>query len=251
MKNEKIDIRGIYFDNVTTDECEAIIEELLSKGGDTCAVYTPNAEIAQACVEDADLRKIINSAGLILPDGVGVVKAAKILGTPLRGKVAGVEFGEKTLEVAAREGKKVFFLGGKPGVAEEAAKKMREKYTGLDICGTNDGYFKKSGKESDAVASKIDGSGAEVLFVCLGFPAQEKWIYENKAKLPKVKMCLALGGSLDVYAGTVKRAPKIFIKLGLEWLYRLIKEPRRIGRMMKLPKYLFGTYLYKLKRKKT
>lgn len=250
MEKRKIDIRGIYFDNVAPEECEAIIKELLSNDGAACAVYTPNAEIAQACVEDADLCRIINSAGLILPDGVGVIKAAKILGTPLRGKVAGVEFGEKTLEIAARESKKVFFLGGKPGVADEAAKNMREKHVGLDICGTNDGYFKKSGEESDAVVSKINDSGADVLFVCLGFPAQEKWIYENKAKLQDVKMCLALGGSLDVYAGTAKRAPKIFIKLGLEWLYRLIKEPKRIGRMMKLPKYLFGTYLYKLKRKK-
>lgn len=252
MERRKVNIRGIMFDNITQKEGEAIIEDMLSqRDGRAYAVYTPNAEIAQACIESENLCDIINSAELILPDGVGVIKAANILGTPLKEKVAGIEFGEKTLKIAARLGKKVFFLGGKPGVAEEAAKKMCEKYEGLEICGTCDGYFKKSGEESDTAVKKINDSGADVLFVCLGFPAQEKWIYENREKFCGVRMCLALGGSLDVYAGNVKRAPDIFIKLGLEWFYRLIKDPKRIGRMMKLPKYLFGTYIYKLKQKKS
>ena len=192
---------------------------------------------------------IINSAELVLPDGVGVIKAAKILGTPLKAKVAGVEFGERTLKVAAQMEKKVFFLGGRPGVAEEAAKNMCEIYKGLVICGTNDGYFKKTGEESDAVVEKINASGADVLFVCLGFPAQENWINNNKHSFKTVNICLALGGSLDVYAGKVKRAPFLFIRLGLEWFYRLLKDPKRIVRMMKLPKYLFGTYFYKFNRK--
>ncbi len=248
MERNKVNIRGIMFDNITPDESEAYIEDMLSFEG-ASAVYTPNAEIAQACIEDASLCEMINSGELILPDGVGVIKAARILGTPLKGKVAGVDFGERTLKIAARDGKRVFFLGGKPGVAEEAAKKMCEKYEGLIICGTNDGYFKKSGEETDAVVKKINEAAPDVLFVCLGFPVQEKWIYENKSRFESVKMCLALGGSLDVYAGNVKRAPKIFIKLGLEWFYRLLCQPSRLGRMMKLPKYLFGTYFYKFKRK--
>ena len=251
MEHNKINIRGILFDNITLGESEALIEDiLLREPGSACPVYTPNAEIAQACIEDAALMEIINSAELVLPDGVGVIKAAKILGTPLKAKVAGVEFGELALKVAAKMGKKVFFCGGKPSVAEEAAKKMCEKYEGLIICGTNDGYFKKTGEESDSVVEKINASGADVLFVCLGFPTQERWINDNRSALKTVNICLALGGSLDVYAGNVQRAPDIFIKLGLEWFYRLLKEPKRLGRMMKLPKYLFGTYSHKLKRKR-
>lgn len=246
MEHNKVNVRGVFFDNITIDESEAYIEDMLTKDC-ASAVYTPNAEIAQACVEDKEICDMINTAELILPDGVGVIKAAKILGTPLKAKVAGVEFGERALKIAARDGKKVFFLGGKPGIAEEAAKKMCEKYSGLIICGTNDGYFKKNGEESDAVVNKINEAAPDILFVCLGFPVQEKWIYDNKPRFDSVKICLALGGSLDVYAGNVKRAPKIFIKLGLEWFYRLLCQPSRLGRMMKLPKYLFGTYIYKLK----
>ena len=114
MEHNKINIRGILFDNITLGESEALIEDiLLREPGSACPVYTPNAEIAQACIEDAALMEIINSAELVLPDGVGVIKAAKILGTPLKAKVAGVEFGELALKVAAKMGKKVFFCGGK------------------------------------------------------------------------------------------------------------------------------------------
>ena len=126
---------------------------------------------------------------------------------------------------------------------------MTKKYPGLKVVGTNDGYFKKTGEESDAIIAKINESGAKLLFICLGVPVQEKWISDNKDKLTSARMCMCLGGSLDVYAGTVKRAPKIFIKLSCEWLYRLLKEPKRIGRMMKLPKFLIGTYAYKFKKK--
>ena len=154
------------------------------------------------------------------------------------------------LEYCAKNGDGVFFVGAKPGVADLAAKNMTEKYPGLKVVGTNDGYFKKEGEETDAVIAKINDSGAKLLFVCLGVPVQEQWISDNKHKLTSVRMCMCLGGSLDVYAGTVKRAPKIFIKLSCEWLYRLLKEPKRIGRMMKLPKFLIGTYAEKFKKKK-
>ena len=245
---EKINVRGVNFLNVTLDEAAKVGEEMLC-GDKVCTVFTPNSEIVQLCIEQNEYYDLYNSGDMVVPDGAGVVKAAKILGTPLKGKVAGVELGEKMLEYCAKSGDGVFFLGAKPGVADLAAKNMSEKYAGLSVVGTADGYFKKSGEESDAVIEKINASGAKLLFVCLGVPVQEKWISDNKEKFTTVRMCMGLGGSLDVYAGTVKRAPKIFIKLSLEWLYRLLKEPKRIGRMMKLPKFLFGTYIYKAKRK--
>ncbi|MBQ4557379.1 MAG: WecB/TagA/CpsF family glycosyltransferase [Clostridia bacterium] len=246
---EKINIRGVNFLNVTPDEAAKVGEEML-RGDKVCTVFTPNAEIVQLCIEQNEYYDLYNNGDMVVADGAGVVKAAKILGTPVKGKVAGVELGEKMLEYCAKSGDGVFFVGAKPGVAELAAKNMTEKYPGLNVVGVNDGYFKKEGEETDAVIAKINESGAKLLFVCLGVPVQEKWITDNKDKLTTARMCMCLGGSLDVYAGTVKRAPKIFIKLSCEWLYRLIKEPKRIGRMMKLPKFLFGTYAAKFKNKK-
>ena len=247
--DNKINIRGVYFNNVTFDEAVDTLITRLDNGEQT-ALYTPNSEIVQACIESPELFDIINSAEMIVPDGIGVIKAGRILGTPFKGgKVAGIEVGEAVLSRVAGTEHKVFLLGGKPGIAEAAQSKLNEKYPGITFVGTNDGYYKKEGDENDAVISKINESGADILFVCLGAPAQEKWIYSNRGSLTSVKLMMGLGGSLDGYAGTVKRAPKIFIKLGLEWFYRLLKEPKRIGRMMKLPKFYFGTWLFKIKKK--
>ena len=245
MASEKINIRGIPVDNVTLDEAFARV--LSFAGTDRFhKIVTPNAEIAQMCIEDAEVRSLVCSSDLIVPDGIGVILASKILGTPLKCKVPGCELGEMIVKHAAENGLRVFFLGGKPGVAERAEEKLREKYPDFHTVGTHDGYFKKEGAENDAVLAEITASGANILFVCLGVPAQERWIAANAEKLPNVRAALGLGGSLDAYAGTVKRAPKIFIKLGLEWFYRLIKQPSRIGRMMKLPKFLFGTIWYRI-----
>lgn len=249
MAERRIDVRGVGFDNVTLAEAAARLRTDAAAGKCGTTVFTPNSEIVQMCIEDEALRQTVNSASLVIPDGIGVVKAARILGTPLKGKVAGVELGREVLAFAAQDGLPVFFLGGKPGVAEAAAEKMREAHPGLNVCGARDGYFQKEGPENDAAVAQVNESGAKVLFVCLGAPTQEKWIAANRGRLPGVQILLGLGGSLDVYAGTVKRAPKIFIKLGLEWFYRLLKEPWRIGRMMRLPQFYFGTWRYKITKK--
>ncbi len=240
----KTNIRGVNFDNLTLNETVELILSRLRKGEQT-AVFTPNSEIVQTCIEDNRLYAVINSADVICPDGIGVIKAAKILKTPLKEKVAGIEVGEKLISSLADGSKTIFFLGSKPGIADLAAEAMQRKYPGIKIAGTNDGYFKKEGEENEAVIAKVNESGADVLFVCLGAPAQEKWIYANRGKLNAVVL-LGLGGSLDGYAGVVKRAPKLFIKLGLEWFYRLLCEPWRFKRMLKLPKFYLGTLRYKL-----
>lgn len=256
MELQKIDIRGVKFSNVTLNEAAAFVEERICNG-DVTAIYTPNPEIVQKCIEDNSFYDVINSAELIVPDGIGVVKASRILKTPLKEKVAGIELGEKVLDIAARHGKGVFLFGGKDAsrtengvaIADQCIPVFEEKYPGIKVVGTRDGYCKKEGEENEETLRLINESGAEVLFVCLGAPLQEKWICENRASLPNVKVYLGLGGSLDVYSGNVKRAPKLFIKLGLEWFYRLLCEPYRIGRMMKLPKFYFGTWIYKFKKK--
>lgn len=236
---EKIEVRGVIFDSVDMNEAlERCKGWLTDTARNTPAViHTPNAEIVQLCVEQPEMRDLINSAELIIPDGSGVVLASKILGEPLKkGKVAGVELAEHVVALCAELGLGVFILGGKPGVPQTAADRLREKYPGLIISGTRDGYFKNDAE----VIAEINQSGAAFLIVCLGVPKQEKWIAAHKHEL-NIRLTGGFGGSVDIFAGTAKRAPKIFVKLGLEWFYRLCREPKRIGRMMNLPKFVFGT----------
>ena len=245
----KINVRGIPFDNVTMAEAVDLAEAALETDG-VSVVVTPNAEIAEMCLEDASVKEAILSADIILPDGAGVVMASEILDTPLKEKVAGVDFGERVLALAAKKGYGVFLLGDKPGVAEVAAQRLSSRYPDLRVVGRNDGYFEKSGAANDDVIEKINASGAQILFVCLGAPLQEKWIATNRHALTTVRLAACLGGSLDVYAGTAKRAPAFFIKMRMEWLYRLIREPRRLGRMMKLPRYIMGAKKESRKKRK-
>jgi len=240
---ENVILRGVRFTAASMEEtCNTILDRV--KSGDSVAVFTPNSEIVQLCIDNPENYDIINSAEFCVPDGIGVIKAAKILKLPIHVRVPGIELGERVLSLADSS-LPVYFMGGKPGVAEEAAKRMREKYPKLTVCGTHDGYFQKFGEENDAVIKNINESGASVLFVCLGAPAQEKWIYENRSKLPGVRLFMGLGGSLDIFSGNAERAPEFFCKFGLEWFYRLLKQPSRIGRMMNLPKFYFGTLFYK------
>ncbi len=230
----KINVCGVDFDNVTMTEAVDRAMQILD-GSETCYAVTPNAEIVWEAMHDKELCKLINDAALVLPDGAGVVMGAKMLGTPLKEKVAGIEFGDKLMEAMAKSGHTLYLLGGKPGVAEAAAKKCLEKYPGLQIVGTADGYF----KEEAPVVEKLNASGADAAFVCLGAPKQEKFMRSHQQEL-KVKFMIGLGGSLDGFAGNVKRAPGWMIRCNLEWLYRLLKEPKRIGRMMRLPKFILA-----------
>ena len=229
----KQEILGLQYDNVTMEEALALGEGFLD-GDKAAVVVTPNAEIGYDASKDPDFCALLNRADLILPDGAGVVLAAKLRKTPLKGKVAGIDFARNMLSVFARRGTRLYLLGSKPGVAEQAAEKMKELAPGLVICGTADGYF----REEAPVIEKINESGAEALFVCLGAPKQEKFMFAHQNELPTVRLMAGLGGSLDGFAGNVKRAPDWMIQANLEWFYRLCKEPRRIGRMMRLPKYL-------------
>lgn len=244
----KTDIRGLNVDNVTMDEALEIAKKALFTGTFPALVFTPNAEIAQACAENAETLSLINSADLILPDGAGILRAARILGTPLKEKVAGVDFGDHIAYICGNSGKKLYILGGKPSVAEAAANRLRDKYKGLDVAGYHDGYFNKIGADSELIVADINESGADVLFVCLGFPVQEKWAADNKSRFKTVRLIACLGGSVDIYAGKAKRAPKLFISLHLEWFWRLLKDPSRIKRMTSLPKRWRGQENIKCKR---
>ncbi len=228
----RVDVLGVEFDNVTMEQAVERAAAMIGEGGVHYAV-TPNAEFVQRAQKDEKFRAALNGADLVLPDGIGVVYAAKILGRPLQGRVPGCDFAAALCDWMAKNGKKLFLLGAKPGVAELAAKNLEKTHPGLTVCGTHDGYF----KDDIPVVEAIRASGADVVLVCLGAPKQEYWMIQN-GEATGARFLIGLGGSLDVFAGTVKRAPKGWQKLGLEWLYRLIKQPSRIGRMAKLPLFL-------------
>lgn len=228
----RINVLGVGFDNVTMAEAVARGRALLDAEG--CHyVVTPNPEIVEACRADAEAMRAVNGADLVLPDGIGVIYGARMLKTPLKERVPGIEFGTAMLEYCARSGKSVYFLGAKPGVAEQAVENLRQRFAGLTVAGTADGYFKDDAKAAEAIRA----SGADMALICLGAPKQEKFMSTYGAATG-AKLMLGLGGSLDVFAGVAQRAPEFYVNHNLEWFYRLMKNPSRIGRMMKLPLFL-------------
>lgn len=237
----RINILGVEFDNLTLSEAVENGSSLLDQPG--CHyVVTPNPEMVTTARQDADFRRILNGADLVLPDGIGVIHAARILGHPLKERCPGIDFAAGILsKLAVRQGR-LFLLGAKPGVAVAAAQNLKQRYPGLRVCGTHDGYF----QDSAEVVREIRESAADVVFVCLGFPKQERWMAQFGPETG-AKLMAGLGGSLDVFAGVVQRAPESWQKLGLEWLYRLTKEPARVGRMAKLPLFLVSALGVKLR----
>jgi len=225
----KTNVLGIQFDNLT-------LEQAAEKGGEMLRentfhyVVTPNPEFILAAEKDESFRKVLNAADLVIPDGIGVVYSAKILGTPLAERVPGIEFAGKMLEQLNELGGRLFLLGAKPGVAEKAGENILKKFPNIVLCGTQDGYF----KDEEDVILKVAAARPDLLFVCLGAPKQEKWM-ARWGQHSGAKLAIGLGGVLDVYAGNVERAPESWQKLGLEWAYRLKKEPKRFGRMARLP----------------
>ena len=240
----RVEVLGVGFDNMTMDQAVAEGIRLMDTKG-AHYVVTPNPEIVEVCREDADAMEAVKNADLVIADGIGVIYGAKILGTPLKEKIPGIEYAARLMEQMAVNGKTLFLLGAKPGVAQEAANRLSKQYPGLKIVGTHDGYF----KEDEGVVREIRESGADVVFVCLGAPKQEKWMRKN-GEATGAHLLLGLGGCLDVFSGTVQRAPEIYQKLGMEWFHRLIKNPSRAGRMMKLPLFLVHVIVERGKAKK-
>ena len=232
---DKVEVLGIYFDNVNMTEAVERCEHMLN-GEKANLLVTPNPEIVMKAKEDSEYKDIINNrASLVIPDGIGIIKGAKILETPLKERVAGYDLICNLLEKYKNGEKTFYFWGSKPGVADIAKQKCEEKYPNIKIVGTDDGYFDDAKKEQ--IINKISELKPDILLVGIGFPKQEKLI---NSLLDKniFKLAIGCGGSIDVLSGTVKRAPKLFIKLHIEWSWRLIKQPSRIGRMMVLPKFL-------------
>ena len=227
---ETVNILGVHVNKYTMQEAVRKASSLMETE-ELSMIFTPNSEIILYASNNPEFAEVLNKGDMVIPDGIGVVYGAKILKNPIKERVAGYDLVCNLLPVMAEKGQSVYLLGAKPGVAEKAAETLLEKHPGLVIAGTHDGYF----KDDDEVIADINKCAPDFLMVCLGFPKQENWIYNNREKL-NAKLAIGAGGCLDVFAGTVQRAPDFYCEHGIEWLYRLVKQPTRFVRMLSLPK---------------
>ncbi|GLC87897.1 WecB/TagA/CpsF family glycosyltransferase [Lysinibacillus piscis] len=225
-------VLGIQVNTEGYDELMNMAFERIDKKQKALVVAINPEKIIKA-KEDPALKKLLNEAEFQIPDGIGVILASKIQKGQIRERVTGVDMMMKLCEEAAKRGKPVFLYGGKPGVADAAKAKLESLFPSIKIVGVQDGYE----KDEQKVMARINEVKPDILFVAMGSPKQENWINANREQLyPTIYQ--GVGGSFDVLAGTVKRAPAIFQKFGLEWLYRLMKEPKRIKRQIALPLFL-------------
>ena len=241
-----MDLLGVRIDNVNMDEAVNKTKEFLTEDK-LHLICTPNPEMIMAAQNDLEFKNILNSSALNIPDGNGVVWASKKLGQPLPERVAGYDFIHKIFELGQDIDISFYFLGAKPGVAELAKEKIEEQYVGIKVVGTNDGYF--SVEEEGEILDKINADKPDVLLVAMGAPKQERFIYKYRNKL-NCKVAIGVGGCFDVISGNVKRAPNLFIKLKLEWLYRGLTDFKRLKRLTAIPKFMSKVNRAKWEKKK-
>ena len=224
-------ILGVGFDNVSPS---VAVERFISLLGGPAIVVTPNPEMVMLAQKDAEFAAILADADLVVPDGIGVVWASKYTQQPIEQRVPGIELAMDVMESPQGRASRWFFLGGAAGVAEAAAVAMQAKYGDMQVVGTHHGFFNSA--DEHKIIEKIIAAKPDVVLVGLGFPRQEKWMAAHKDMLGAVLM--GVGGSFDVMSGKVKRAPKFFQKLRLEWFYRLLRQPQRIWRQRVLLKFV-------------
>lgn len=235
---DRVNIHGVKIHNVTMREAVETVQEWVV-GNAIHAIYTPNSEIIMQAQRNPELKNILNEAGLLIPDGAGVVLGAKILKTPLKEKVSGIDLVKNLLKGYSGKNTSFYILGGKPGVAEIAAVNIMAEYGKVNIKGYAHGYF--TPEEENALIENINKMKPDILMVGFGVPRQELWIHQNMYRL-NCKVCIGVGGGIDILAGTAVLAPEIMRKAGLEWLFRLIRDPKRYKRMMDLPRFVLLTY---------
>lgn len=203
-------------------------------------VVAINPEKLMKAKEDPELKALLNRAEFQIPDGIGVIIASKLQKGTIRSRVTGVDMMDRVVREAARTGHAIFLYGAKPGVADKAAQQLQQTYPDLIVAGTQDGYE----PDNDKVIDIINQAQPAILFVAMGSPKQEQWIEQYRNELYPT-LYQGVGGSFDVLAGNVKRAPAVFQRFGAEWLYRLVKEPSRLKRQLNLPKFLFEVFKQK------
>ena len=240
MQSE-VSVLGIPIAPLTMEEAVSVIDGLIENRKPSL-IATANAEMVMMAQQDAVLADILRSASLVVPDGAGVVWAARQMGMPVPERVAGYDLAQKLLAISGRKGYRLYFLGAAPGIAAKAKLYAEHNYPGVTIVGVRDGYFQPA--DEDAVIAEITDIRPDILLVALGVPRQEKWLANNLDKL-QVPVSMGVGGTFDVMAGVVARAPAWMQQSGLEWLYRLLKQPHRALRMLALPRFVLKVLLTK------
>lgn len=240
MDLQEISVLGVKVKDITVSETAELIEKFVLERDKPHLIVTLGTEMVMASQKDSDIRDLINSASLVCADGAGVVWGARRAGLKLREKAAGVEILEEVVKRSSESKLRIFLLGAKPGTAEKTAENLKNKYPNCNIVGTYHGYF----KDDSEPIKIIKEAKPDVIFTALGFPKQEKW-YLSHAQELDIPVGMGVGGSFDVLSGKIERAPMWMRKLSLEWLYRLIKEPSRFGRMMSIPKFILAVLFSK------
>lgn len=240
----RLNILDIWVDPVTVDQAIKRVSGFLEKDKPH-AIFAVNPEKNFSVPKDPELYHIFKNADLLIPDGIGVVLAARFLYSLKFQRIPGVEFMEHICRLAVLKNKSVFIYGAREEVNRIAVEKLQSSYPGLVIAGRSNGYVKN--ELMHELIQQINDSGAEILFLALGSPRQEKWFATYAPKLANVKVCQGIGGTLDTIAGNVKRAPLLWQNFSAEWLYRLISEPKRISRQRVLPIFAYLVFISKLK----
>ena len=233
VKRKTCTILGVQVDSFNYEQALSLIEGFV-ESGHPHQVVTVNPEFIVAAQSDDEFRDILNASSLALPDGVGLLWAARFLGHPFQERVTGTDTVQRVAALAAQKGYSLFLLGAAPGVAVETAARLCETYPGLRIVGTHAGS--PASEEEDEIVSMIQKAKPDILFVAYGAPQQDKWIARNLERLG-VPVAMGVGGAFDFISGRAKRAPRWLQRLGLEWLHRLCHEPWRWRRMLALPKF--------------
>ena len=235
---ERVNILGVDVDAVTMAEAVDVVRRAMDTRAGVM-VATANAEMLMRATHDEELHHILNASALVVPDGAGTVWAARHLGHAMPERVAGYDLAQELLRCAPAEGRRVYFFGSAPGVAEKAKAKAEQLYPGIEIVGVRNGFF--SPADNAAIIAEIRAARPDLLLVALGVPKQEKWIAAHLAELD-VPVAIGVGGTLDVMAGVMKRAPLWMQKAKLEWLFRGLMQPKRAGRLLALPKFVLKVH---------
>lgn len=242
MLKKKVSVLDVAIDVITMNGAIQVIVNDYLQADSPHFIATANAEMVMMANHDKELFDILNGADLVVPDGAGVVWAANQLGCPMQERVAGYDLVQNLLQALKNSRAKFYFLGSSPGVAEKAKLYAEKNYPGVNIVGMHDGYFSEA--EEGDIIKEIKRLRPDILLVALGVPRQEKWIKKHFSTL-EIPVTIGVGGTLDVMAGVVKRAPLWMQKAKLEWLYRGMLQPKRIGRLMALPKFVIRILQYK------
>ena len=233
----RVRVPGASVDTVDMQGALDFVDAKVASGGKSGHVVAMNPEKTFAVQRNRELREFVENASLLIPDGIGVVLAARFLHGARIGRVPGADLMQEICRHSAQKGHRLFIYGASEEVNRDATDKLRQRFPGIMIVGRSNGYVPP--EEMEGLVDRINDSEADILFVALGTPKQEEWMNRYGPML-KVSLCLGVGGTLDTIVGKVKRAPRLFQRLGLEWLYRLLSQPSRARRQTALPRFAWS-----------